>query len=294
MTGDTQRVRFHQLLGSGMQMSLATVNVLVTAEATVLSESPRVDVLLVQRETGTWTEAQRARLPDGVRDSAARHILVEFKNTESVTEDGILQAAAYDLFYRQAQELPKDHVLPVVLSAKTPQQSRLAMWGYKEVQKGVFRSGMPIVRRVMLLALNRLPARPNNAYVKIFASRKQQREAAFASLDKAVLAESSDLRAYVLGLRETFNVKGEWDMAEVPTPEMVLEYGKKIRQLIFETGTREERLAGLSPEEILAGFGPEERLTGLNAEERRTLLRLLQDEMDADAKGEAGSNGDPA
>jgi hypothetical protein len=53
-------------------------------------------------------------------------------------------------------------------------------------------------------------------------------------------------------------------------------------------------LAGLSPEEILAGFGPEERLTGLNAEERRTLLRLLQDEMDADAKGEAGSNGDPA
>jgi hypothetical protein len=192
MTGDTQRVRFHQLLGSGMQMSLATVNVLVTAEATVLSESPRVDVLLVQRETGTWTEAQRARLPDGVRDSAARHILVEFKNTESVTEDGILQAAAYDLFYRQAQELPKDHVLPVVLSAKTPQQSRLAMWGYKEVQKGVFRSGMPIVRRVMLLALNRLPARPNNAYVKIFASRKQQREAAFASLDKAVLAESSE------------------------------------------------------------------------------------------------------
>jgi hypothetical protein len=91
-----------------------------------------------------------------------------------------------------------------------------------------------------------------------------------------VLAESSDLRAYILGLRETLNVKGEWEMAEAPTPEMVLEYGKKIRQLIFETGT------------------PEERLAGLSAEERRKLLRLLQEELDADAGDEAGRNGDDA
>ena len=101
-------------------MSLANVQVLVAPEASVLSDSPRVDLLLVQRESGRWTDVQRARLPDGVRD-------------------------------------------------------------------------------------------------------------------RAVLAESSDLRAYILGLRETLNVKGEWEMAEAPTPEMVLEYGKKIRQLIFET-----------------------------------------------------------
>ena len=231
-----------------MQMSLATVQVLVKAEASVLSQSPRVDVLLVQRESGSWNEAQRARLPDGVRDSSAGHILVEFKNTESVTEDGILQAAAYDLFYRQAQDLAKEQVLPVVLSAKTPHNSRLAAWGYQEVQRGVYRTIMPFARRVMLLALNRLPARPNNAYVKIFASRKQEREAGFASMDKVVLGDSPDLYAYILGLRETLNVKGDWDMPEEITPERVLEYGKKIRQLIFETGTPEERLAGLSPE----------------------------------------------
>ena len=142
-------------------MSLANVQVLVAPEASVLSDSPRVDLLLVQRESGRWTDVQRARLPDGVRD-------------------------------------------------------------------------------------------------------------------RAVLAESSDLRAYILGLRETLNVKGEWEMAEAPTPEMVLEYGKKIRQLIFETGT------------------PEERLAGLSAEERRKLLRLLQEELDADAGDEAGRNGDDA
>ena len=162
---------------------------------------------------------------------------------------------------------------------------------------------MPIAARVMLLALNRLPARPNNAYVKIFASRKRQREAGFASLDKSVLTESSDLRAYVLGLRETLNVKGEWDMAQPPTPEQVLEYGKKIRQLIFETGTSaerleglppHERLAGLPPHERLAGLSPHERLAGLSAEERRALLRLLQEEMDDDAKDHASGNGNAA
>ncbi len=274
MTGDTVGVRSHQLLGSGMEMSLAAVQVLVKTESSVLSESPKVDMLLVQREGRCWNEAQRARLPDGVRDSAAAHVLVEFKYSESVTEDGLLQAAAYDLFYRRAQKLAKEQAQPVVLSAKTPQKSRLAMWGYEEEQRGVYRSSMPILRRVMLLALNRLPARSNNAYVKLFASRGQEREAAFASLDKSVLAESTDMYAYVLGLRQTLNVKGELDMAEGLTPEKVLEYGKRIRQLVFETGT------------------PEERLAGLNAEERRTLLRLLQEEMDADAKGEAGRNGD--
>ena len=253
MTGDTVRVRSHQLLGSGMEMNLATVHVLVKTESSVLSDSPKVDMLLVQREGRTWNDAQRARLPDGVRDSAAANILVEFKYTESVTEDGLLQAAAYDLFYRRAQRLAKEQALPVVLSAKTPQKSRLAKWGYEEWQRGVYRSSMPILRRVMLLALNRLPARSNNAYVKLFASREQEREAAFASLDKSVLADSVDMHAYVLGLRQTLNVKGELDMAEVLTPEKVLEYGKKIRQFIFETGTREERLAGLSPDDRLAG-----------------------------------------
>ena len=291
MTGDTVRVRSHHLLGSGMEMSLATVHVLVKTESSVLSDSPKVDMLLVQREGRTWNDAQRARLPDGVRDSAAANILVEFKYTESVTEDGLLQAAAYDLFYRRAQKLAKGTVPSRRVERKNAAEKPA---GYVGIRRGVYRSSMPILRRVMLLALNRLPARSNNAYVKLFASREQEREAAFASLDKSVLADSVDMHAYVLGLRQALNVKGELDMAEVLTPEKVLEYGKKIRQLIFETGTREERLAGLSPDEVMPMFSPEERLAGLNAEERQILLRLLQEETNADAKGEAGRNGDAA
>jgi hypothetical protein len=310
MTNRAARVQYHQLLGSGMQLNLTAVQVFVTTESSILSESPRVDILLLRRQGKAWNEAQRARLPDGVRDSAAAHVLVEFKYTESVTEDGILQAAAYDLFYRQVQRLSKEQTLPVVLSAKTPQKSRLDEWGYQEVQKGVFRTTIPFVGRVMLLALNRLPARTNNAFVKLFASREQEREAGFASLEKSVLAESSDMHAYVLGLRQTLNVKGGSTMAEVLTPEKVLEYGKRIRQLVFETGTPEERLAGLSPDEILAALStdeilahlspdeilarlsPDEILAGLRTEGRRKLLRLLQEEVANDDQNAAGASRD--
>ena len=281
MADDAARVQYHRLLGSGMRLSLAAVQVNVTTESSILSESPRVDILLLRRKGTAWTEAQRSRLPDGIRDSTAAHILIEFKYTESVTEDGILQAAAYDLFYRQVQRLSREQTLPVVLSAKTPQRRRLAKWRFKESQRGVFRTNLPFVGRVMLLALNRLPADSNNAIVKLFASRMQEREAGFASLDRHLFAESMELHAYVLGLSQTLIVKGELSMAEALTPEKVMEYGMRIRELIFETGTPSERLAGLSPNEILAG---------LNHEERRALLRLLQEEMDAGADNGSDSS----
>lgn len=299
MADNTARVQYHRLLGSGMRLSLAAVQVNVTTESSILSESPRVDILLLRRAGAAWTEAQRARLPDGIRDSSAAHILIEFKYTESVTEDGILQAAAYDLFYRQVQRLSRRQTLPVMLSAKTPQKSRLAKWGYEESQRGVFHTELPFVGRVMLLALNRLPAEPNNAIVKLFASLKQERDAGFTSLDKDVFAESTELHAYVLGLSQTLKVKGELNMAEVLTPEKVMEYGMRIRELIFETGTPEERLAGLgvrerlaglSPEEILECLSPNQILAGLNYGERLALLRLLQEEMEAGAENGADSN----
>ena len=297
MASDTERVQYHQLLGLGMRLNLAEVHVNVTTELSVLTESPRVDILLLRREGAAWTDAQRARLPDGIRDSTAAHVLVEFKYTESVTKDGILQAAAYDLFYRQAQNLSEEQTLPVLLSAKTPHRSRLDELEFEETQRGVFRTRNPYVGCVLLLALNRLPATSNNAMVKLFASRDRERDAAFAALDRHVSEESQEWGAYVLGLRHALNVKGELDMAETLTPEKVMEYGKRIRELIIETGTPEERLAGLSPDEVLPRFSPDERLTGLspdeiraglNSAERRELLRLLQEEMDA-ADGDENS-----
>ena len=53
MTNSTARVQYHQLLGSGMQLNLTAVQVFVTTESSILSESPRVDILLLRREGGS-------------------------------------------------------------------------------------------------------------------------------------------------------------------------------------------------------------------------------------------------
>ena len=272
----TARFQSHQVLGRLLHLSLAPVQITVHTEVDLLGESPKADVLLLRREGEEWNAAQRARLPDGVRDSAAGHVLLEFKYTESVNETALAQAVAYDHFYRQAQRLSEEETLTVVLSAKTPQEARLAEWGYKELQKGVFRSPLPLLRRVWLLVLNALPPYPHNAFVKLFASREREREAAFAALNASPVTESSRLHAYIAGLQQTLKVKGESNMAEILTPDMIMDIGEKVRKRVLETAT------------------PEEILTGLTTAERRLLLRLLQEELGTPSGEEANSNGDAA
>ena len=301
MARNTTRFQSHQVLGRLLHLSLAPVEITVHIEVGILGESPKADVLLLRREGEEWNAAQRARLPDGVRDSAAGHVLLEFKYTESVNETALAQAVAYDHFYRQAQSLPEEKALTVMLSARTPRKSRLEEWGYRELQQGVFRSPLPLLRRVWLLVLNDLPPHPHNAFVKLFASREQEREAAFAALNSPTVTMTPQLHAYMFGLQETLEVKGEINMAEILTPDKIMEIGEKIRQRVLETATPEEKLAGLDPKDILAGFEPQdilaelkpqERLAGLTHEERRLLLRLLQEELGTPSGEEANSNGD--
>jgi hypothetical protein len=328
MTGNTVHAQSHQVLGALCLLSLAPVQISVHMDVDLLGKPPKADILLLRREGEAWNAAQRARLPDGVRDSAAAHVLVEFKYTESVNETALAQAVSYDHFYRQGQRLSEEQALTVLLSARTPRKDRLEKWGYEEEQKGVFCSQLPLLRRVRLLVLNRLPPQPHNAFVKLFASRKREREAAFASLDMPMVAESPDLHAYMVGLQTALEVKGEVNMAEMLTPEKVMEIGKEVRQRILEwaspedinetlrqrileMASPEERMMGLdlnkvnpklrqrilemaSPEERLSGLDPNEILAGINTAERRTLLRLLQEEVDAVAGDETSRTGDAA
>jgi hypothetical protein len=55
-------------------------------------ESPEADILLIRRNQQGWTEAQRNLLPDGIRDTQADHVLIEFKYSESVNQDALFQA----------------------------------------------------------------------------------------------------------------------------------------------------------------------------------------------------------
>lgn len=279
----------HQIFSGSLLESLTPVEITIHIEVDLLGESPKADILLLRREGEAWNEAQRARLPDGVRDNAAGHVLVEFKYTESVNPKALAQAIAYDYSYRQGQKLREEQVQTVILSARTPRKERLEKWGYEELQKGVFLGPPPVLDRVWLLALNDLPAVPHNAFVKLFASQRKEREAAFAALDAPTLAESPSLLAYMFGLRQIFEVEGEGEMAEKLTPEKVMEIGEQVRRKALEAATLDDFDESLR-RRILEEASTEERLVGLTNAERRALLRLLQEEMGTDMS--AAENGE--
>lgn len=95
---------WHRFLAKSFDLSIGREQVSVESELAISSEPPKIDVVLLRRETKTWTAAQRAMLPDGVRDTAAHSILLEFKYSESLTLDAVLQAVGYEYFFRTGRE----------------------------------------------------------------------------------------------------------------------------------------------------------------------------------------------
>jgi hypothetical protein len=74
-------IAWHCLLGEVLEKLLSPVGLLVYTELAVMNKPPKADILIIRREQATWTEPQRQRLPDGLRDSQASHLLLEFKYT---------------------------------------------------------------------------------------------------------------------------------------------------------------------------------------------------------------------
>ena len=80
----SSRTQWHHLFASLLQEIFTPINVQVDTDVEVSGKPPRADIILLQRlTTSTWTDEQRQYLPDGIRDSQASHILIEFKYTES-------------------------------------------------------------------------------------------------------------------------------------------------------------------------------------------------------------------
>ncbi|MBI3959527.1 MAG: hypothetical protein HY328_12030 [Chloroflexi bacterium] len=67
-------IPWHQLLGTLLELALTPVDIQVETEVQVMAEPPKADILLLRRKTPQWTDAQRALLPDGIRESSAGHI----------------------------------------------------------------------------------------------------------------------------------------------------------------------------------------------------------------------------
>lgn len=302
------KTQWHRLLGKHLELLLTPVGITVQTEPQVMSEPPKVDILLLRREGTAWTSAQISLLPDGIRQSRASHILLEFKFTESVNAQVMQQVIGYDYFYRQAQQLAHGDVQSFILSSRKPRSNVLLTYGYTPTaHEGVYHSANPLLYGIPLLVLNELALVQHNAFVQCFASQRRVREQAFrllAQMDWRTVSEA--FWDFFTGLHTTMTVKGI-DMrndviSKVLTPEVVMEAGKQmrkallanltpqeieqllahndqIRKQILANTSSEERLAGIPPEERLAGIPPEKRLAGLSTEER--LAGLSTEELAA-------------
>ncbi len=254
-----RKTRWHRLLGKMFEELLTPLNIEVMTEFPIMNNPPEADILLLRREQPKWTDEQKSVLPDGIRDTGADHILIEFKYTESVNHAVLSQALAYDTFYKRAQRLSANRVQTVIISSKTPTKKFIQKFGYTETGlPGVYHSQTPMLEALPLILLNELTDTPHNLFVKCFASRKKEKERAFKKLfasGKKFLR--SGLYTLIAGLWRIINSK-EVPMESEITPEKVMEIGKEWEELFLNFIPVERRLAGLKPKERLAGLKPEE------------------------------------
>ena len=276
---EKSKTQWHELLGAFLKELLLPVNIHVETEAKVMKESPRIDILLLRRDEPEWTAKQLALLPDGIRDTKATNLLLEFKYTESLNDDAIQQTLGYDFLYKQHNQLKSEQVQSFLLSARKPQKSTLKKLGYKSTQyPGVYHSHFRILKKVVLLSLNELSNEPHNAYIKCFASHSQEKEIAFNVLEnQAYNSLTTKLTNFIDGLKGIWFTlpKGE-DMNLELTPELLTAWGEKWGESYLSHLKPEQRLAGLKPEERLAGLNPKEILAALKTEQLDVLETYLK------------------
>ncbi|MCP4399548.1 MAG: hypothetical protein GY801_19885, partial [bacterium] len=163
-TSSSSAIQWHRLLGTLLERFLTPVGIDVSTNVEVMSSPPEADILLLRRQGWQWSEEQKARLPDGIRDSDAKHILIEFKYTQSLNEQALRQAVGYDYFYQASRDLARHDLQTVVVSARTPRSSTLEFLGYELADHaGVYRSRTVLVRNVLLLVANELAETSHNA-----------------------------------------------------------------------------------------------------------------------------------
>ena len=253
MKNGNKKTRWHRLLGRMLKEMLTPVDITVITEFSIMNDPPEADILLLRRDLPQWSDQQLELLPDGIRDTAADHILIEFKYTESVNRNVLSQALAYDTFYKRTQKLPEERIKTFVISSKTPKKHFFDKFGYTEQKKqGVYKSRHSMLDSLTILSLNDLTDEPHNQFIKCFASRKKVKKLAFNNIfQSGIYLLHSPLQWFMTGLwRTCFNTGGNIMELEL-TPEEVMEIGKSWEESYLNSLPAEKRLAGLRPEEVL-------------------------------------------
>ncbi len=257
---------WHRILGRIFKFLLTPLGITVLTDVSVMTKPPEADILLLRRKHDNWTPEQFERLPDGIRESNAHHILIEFKATESLSKEALIQAAAYEYFYKRSQKLTNDDIQIFVMCSIQPQKANREQYGYTiQLQSGVYKSEQIAFNHITLISLNELADELHNAWITCVASKELKRLKAFNILKfQGFKLIPKDFRWFLSDLWQHISTKGDYDMAlKNLTPQQIEEFGKMWGEALLPTIPVEERLKSLKPEERLMGLKAEELLAGL-------------------------------
>jgi hypothetical protein len=250
---DSANIPWHKYLGTVLEEWLTDVKITVQTDFVIGSEPPRGDILLLRNQHSRWNKKQRERLPDGICDSNASHILLEFKYSESINRDAFLQTLGYDNQYRKVQRLKEHQLQSFILSSKTTQHQLLQDYGYELTdQAGIYESDNILLRSIPLISINELPDTLGNIPLKFFASKQSERRKSFKAFKEGELKTISPKLEWLLhGLRKIFTLKGEqMPEAEELSVEKVVGMGKEWVDQVVSTLPLKELLKHHKPEEI--------------------------------------------
>ena len=108
-------------------------------------------------------------LPDGIRQSNCKHVILELKYTESINKTAIFQTIGYLGSYLRLKQFNPEKVCAFIVSSKTPQKRMLKQIGFEQTDiKGVYRSKDCLLSNIQLISLNDLSDAPYNFGLSFF------------------------------------------------------------------------------------------------------------------------------
>ncbi|MEO5332443.1 MAG: DUF4351 domain-containing protein [Magnetococcus sp. YQC-5] len=236
MSHDGTKTCWHCLIAATLKELLEPVGIEVRTEVPVVSQSPKADIILLQRQAGR-TEEQRLLMADGLWDLDVAQILADVKVTQSLNERVFAKAYRYDDSYLEYAKLELYQLRTVIISSKTPQKALLDRCSFQPIgMNGVYENQPIFGRTLRLIVPNQLDNHARNAPLKCFASRMEERKKAFETLEMDGLPYMSEpFHAVVTGLRSNLmkNSLSNLDHAGL-TPDSVMLVGRRMLEATLD------------------------------------------------------------
>jgi hypothetical protein len=285
---------WHEWFGNLFKAALIPTGLDVKTNVLVMRKIPEADILIV-RNKSRWTTEQLKRLPDGIRHTKAKRVMIEFKFTESIHVESILQAGGYYKFYKMYNKLDAPNDLKCFLiSSKTPQKRTLERFRYhKGKYPGVYQSTCCICRLFPLISLNDLSDAPHNIMFKLFASKRNSYTQAIEKLKKMYHKYPGHLKIFIESFIYQCLMKGASDMYwntvdwSNITPSVLNDMRQECLRQISQIYTPSELLAqfkasdilsNYDPSEVLSNYTPEQFYASLNLDQKKAIAGMVQKE----------------